>query len=199
MWSRSLALALLLLPAPALAGVKENVAALAPQGLVLVMDANGNELVAQNADAPFVPASVTKIVTAWLAMEVLGGDYRFETKFYLDDKRMLYVRGGGDPFLISEELEPLATELVAAIGKEPITGIVLDASYYPSDLRIPGIEDTAEAYDALNSALAVNFNTISAVRSGKTVRSAEQQTPITPLAISEFQARGPQGRGRISL
>jgi hypothetical protein len=35
MWSRSLALALLLLPAPALAGVKENVAALAPQGLVL--------------------------------------------------------------------------------------------------------------------------------------------------------------------
>jgi serine-type D-Ala-D-Ala carboxypeptidase/endopeptidase (penicillin-binding protein 4) len=37
------------------------------------------------------------------------------------------------------------------------------------------------------------------VRKGKTVRSAEQQTPITPVAISEFQARGPQGRGRISL
>src|SRR6266850_792750 len=71
MWSRSLALALLLLPAPALAGVKENVAALAPQGLVLVMDAKGNESVAQNTDEPFVPASVTKIVTAWLAMEVL--------------------------------------------------------------------------------------------------------------------------------
>ena len=112
---------------------------------------------------------------------------------------MLYVRGGGDPFLISEELAPLATELVAAIGKEPITGIVLDASYYPSDLRIPGIEDTDEAYNALNSALAVNFNTIAAVRKGNTVRSAEQQTPITPLAISQFRARGPQGRGRISL
>ena len=76
---------------------------------------------------------------------------------------------------------------------------MLDASYYPSDLRIPGIEDTDEAYDALNSALAVNFNTIAAVRNGKTVRSAEQQTPITPLAISQFRARGPNGRGRISL
>src|SRR5207302_8065450 len=54
----SLALALLLLPAPALAGVKEKVAALAPLGLVLVMDAEGNELVAQNTDEPFVPASV---------------------------------------------------------------------------------------------------------------------------------------------
>jgi D-alanyl-D-alanine carboxypeptidase/D-alanyl-D-alanine-endopeptidase (penicillin-binding protein 4) len=45
----------------------------------------------------------------------------------------------------------------------------------------------------------VNFNTIHAVRNGKTVRSAEKQTPITPLAISQFRARGPQGRGRISL
>ena len=199
MWSRSLALVLLLLPAPALAGVKERVKALAPPGLVLVVDAKGNELVAQNADEPFVPASVTKIVTAWLAMEVLGGDYRFVTRFYLDDKRVLYVRGGGDPFLISEELALLATKLVAAVGKQPITGIVLDGSYYPSNLRIPGIEDTDKSYNALNSALAVNFNTINAVRSGNTVRSAEKQTPITPLAISQFRLRGPNGKGRISL
>src|SRR6476661_3716058 len=144
MWSRLLALALalaLLLPVQALAGVKEKIAALAPSGIVLVVDENGNELIAQNADKPFAPASVTKIVTAWLAMQVLGGDYRFETKFYLDKDRVLYVRGGGDPFLISEELAPLAQELVAAIGKEPLTGIVLDASYYPNDLRIPGIEN----------------------------------------------------------
>ena len=199
MWSRLLVLALLLLPAPALAGAKEKIAAMAPSGLVLVMDEKGNELVAQNAEAPFVPASVTKVVTAWLAMEVLGGDYRFQTRFYLDGERKLYVRGGGDPFLISEELAPLARGLVAATGKEPLTGIVLDASYYPSALRIPGIEDTDEAYDALNSALAVNFNTIAAVRKGKTVLSAEKQTPITPLAISQFRARGPKGRGRISL
>src|SRR3954447_11259951 len=201
MWSHLLALAcaLLLLPAQALAGAKEKVAALAPSGLVLVMDEKGNELVAQNADKPFVPASVAKIVTAWLAMEVLGADYRFETRFYLNRDRVLYIRGGGDPFLISEELAQLASALVAAIGKQPLTGIVLDASYYPADIRIPGIEDTEEAYDALNSALAVNFNTINAVRMGKTVRSAEEQTPITPLAISQFLARGSQGRGRISL
>ena len=195
----ALAFALLLLPAPALAGVKEKVAAMAPTALVYVVDDKGTELIAQNVDKPFVPASVTKLVTAWLALEVLGPDYRFETKFYLDKNRVLYVRGGGDPFLISEELAPLATDLVAAVGKEPITGIVLDASYYPSDLRIPGIEDTDEAYNALNSALAVNFNTIAAVRKGNNVSSAEEQTPITPLAISQFRARGPQGRGRISL
>ena len=199
MWSRLLVLALILLPAPVFADVKEKVAALAPSGLVLVVDGKGNELVAQNADESFVPASVTKIVTAWLALEVLGSNYRFETRFYLDGNRVLYVPGGGDPFLVSEELALLATDLVAAVGKTPITGMVLDASYYPSNLRIPGIEDTGEAYNALNSALAVNFNTIYAVRSGNKVRSAEKQTPITPLAIAQFRARGPNGNGRISL
>jgi D-alanyl-D-alanine carboxypeptidase/D-alanyl-D-alanine-endopeptidase (penicillin-binding protein 4) len=198
-WSRLLLLVLLLLPAQALAGAKEKVAALAPSELVLVMDAEGKELVSQNADKPFVPASVTKIVTAWLALEVLGGDYRFQTRFYLDKARVLYVRGGGDPFLISEEMVLLAQELVAATGKEPLAGIVLDASYYPAGLRIPGIEETARSYDAVNSALAVNFNTIHAMRRGKAIVSAEPQTPITPLAISQFRARGPKGRGRISV
>src|SRR5262249_16028779 len=166
MWSRLLTVALLLLPVPALADVKEKVAALAPPGLVLVVDGKGNELVAQNADQPFVPASVTKIVTTWLALEVLGGYYRFETRFYLDDNRVLYIRGGGDPFLISEKLARLTTNLVAAVGNKPITGMRLYASYYPPNLRIPGNEETDEAYNALNSALAVNFNTISAVRDG---------------------------------
>ena len=199
MWSRLLLIVLLLLPAQALAGVKEKVAALAPDALVFVVDAEGNELVAQNADKPFVPASVAKLVTAWLALESLGKDYRFETRFYMDDKRTLYVRGGGDPFLISEELALLAKELVAATGKAPLSGIVLDASYYPANLRIPGIEDTTESYDALNSALAVNFNTIHAVHRGKAIVSGEKQTPITPLAISQFRKRGAKGRGRISL
>ena len=129
---------------------------------------------------PFVPASVTKIVTSWLALEVLGADYRFETRFYLDAKRVLYVKGGGDPYLISEELAPLASALVAKIGKAPITGLVVDASYYPSNLRIPGIEDDDTAYDALNSALGVNFNTIYAERIGNKVRlrgGAERRSP----------------------
>ncbi len=195
-----LAFALLLLPAPALAGLKATIATLAPSATVLVVDSKGNELIAQNADKAFSPASVTKMVTAWLALEVLGADYRFETRFYLDAKRVLYVRGGGDPYLISEELAPLASALVAKIGKAPITGLVVDASYYPSDLRIPGIEDDDTAYDALNSALGVNFNTIYAERIGNKVRSAEEQTPITPIAIARFRAKGPpDGEGRISL
>jgi len=201
MWSRPIAvlIALLLMPAAGLAEPKEKIAALAPSALVLVVNDKGDELIAQNVDQPFVPASVTKIVTSWLALEVLGSDYRFQTRFYLDGSRVLYIRGGGDPFLVSEELVPLASELVAAIGKEPVSRIVVDGSYYPANIAIPGVEDTNESYDAPNAALAVNFNTIAAVRKGKTVRSGEEQTPMTPLAISQVRARSPQGRSRISL
>ena len=49
MWSRLLALSLLLLPGPALADVKEKVAALAPSALVLVLDAEGNQLTTQDS------------------------------------------------------------------------------------------------------------------------------------------------------
>ena len=45
----------------------------------------------------------------------------------------------------------------------------------------------------------MNFNTISAVRDGDKVRSVEKQTPITPLAITLFRERGPNGNGRLSL
>jgi hypothetical protein len=44
-----------------------------------------------------------------------------------------------------------------------------------------------------------DVRTIYAVRSGNKVRSAEKQTPITPLAIAQFRLRGPSGSGRISL
>ncbi|MEM7464679.1 MAG: D-alanyl-D-alanine carboxypeptidase, partial [Pseudomonadota bacterium] len=201
MWFRLLtvACALFLLTAQSFADIKKKVAAIAPSGSVLVVDSEGNELVAQNVDKSFSPASVAKIVTAWLAMEVLGGDYRFETSLFIDDDRVLYVRGGGDPFLVSEELAILAENLVEAAGKEPFKKLVVDTSHFPETLRVPGIKEDSESYNAPNSALAANFNTIYARRSGKKVTSAEKQTPITPLAVEQFRSRGPSGRGRISL
>lgn len=184
---------------PAQADIKERVRALAPNGLVYVETKDGEVLVSQNADGAFVPASVAKIVTAWLAMDVLGPDYRFTTQFYLDDDRILYVRGGGDPFLVSEEWALIAPELIKAAGSEPFKAIRLDTSYFAANMRVPGVVSDEETYNASNAALAANFNTINAVREGNSVRSAEEQTPITPLAVSQFRARAPNGRSRISL
>jgi D-alanyl-D-alanine carboxypeptidase/D-alanyl-D-alanine-endopeptidase (penicillin-binding protein 4) len=52
---------------------------------------------------------------------------------------------------------------------------------------------------ALNSALAMNFNTRLRRAQRRHGALREKQTPITPIAITEFRARGPRGIGRISL
>lgn len=192
-----LMLALSILPAQA--DIADTIRKLAPNAIVLVVDEKDEPLVAQSPDKPFTPASIAKIVTGWMALTVLGSDYRFQTRFHMDEDRKLYVRGGGDPFLVSEEFAMLVPALLEKTGSEPFSGIVLDTSYFPKNLQIPGIEPDDEAYNALNVALAANFNTIHAVRKGNSVRSAEKQTPITPLAIEQFKRRGPKGRGRISL
>ena len=36
-------------------------------------------------------------MTAWLAFKFWAPYYRFETRFYLDDKRVLYVRAAATP------------------------------------------------------------------------------------------------------
>ncbi len=123
MLSRLLALALLLLPAPR-PGRRQGDGSqrLRPRGssswwTPKAMSSSPKTPTSHSSRPPS-----TKLVTSWLALEVLGADYRFETRFYLDAKRVLYVKGGGDPYLISEEeLALLAPALVAKIGKAPIT------------------------------------------------------------------------------
>ena len=74
MWTKAIAVAcaLIFLTVQAVAGAKEDIAAIAPSGKVLVIDEKGKALVSHNADGAFSPASVAKIVTAWLALEALG-------------------------------------------------------------------------------------------------------------------------------
>ena len=177
MWSRLLAIALLLLPAPALADVKEKVAALDPSGLVFVVDGKGNELVAQNADEPFVPASVTKIVTAWLALEVLGGDYRFETRFYLDDKRVLYVSGGGDLFPDLRGVGAARDRSGRSGRQEADHRHGARRELLPFEPPHPGHRGHRQCLQCAELRTGGGFNTTYAVRSGNKVSSAEKQTP----------------------
>src|SRR5262245_61943192 len=152
MWSRLLLLAFLLSPAPALAGPKEKAAALAPSGLVLVVDADGNELVAQNADEPFVPASVTKIVTAWLALEVLGAGLPLQNPLLPGRRPGADLARGRRSLPGSRRAGPATAPAGGPGRKAPATRHRARREQLPGRSRIPGIEDSNEAYDALNSA-----------------------------------------------
>ncbi len=149
---------------------------------LLVLDTQGKAEISEHADELFIPASTTKLVTAWLALNHWGADHRFQTEFYLDStSKTLWVKGKGDPFLVSEELHLIAKNL-KQLGLADINTIGLDSSYFQPDLILPGTGNTNNPYDAVSSAIAANFNTVNIKRVNGQVVSAESETPLTAYA-----------------
>lgn len=150
---------------------------------VFVVDEADRVLVNANGARAFIPASTIKVLTALMAIHHLGPEYRFQTRFAVD-RDELVIRGTGDPFLVSEELELIAVALARRLGDRQLAGVVIDDSFFAPGLRIPGVGRTWNPYDAPNSATAVNFNTIGVLRRNGKIISAEAQTPLTPHALA---------------
>ncbi|MGB1309660.1 MAG: D-alanyl-D-alanine carboxypeptidase/D-alanyl-D-alanine-endopeptidase [Leucothrix sp.] len=167
--------------APVQADALSSFSSLKNAGL-LVVDTQGQPLRADNNRRSFIPASTTKIVTAWLALYRWGEHHRFATDFHFDPSTYtLTVKGSGDPFLVSEELLIIAKAL-SQRGVNRVDSLVLDGSAFAQGLILPGTGRTNNPYDAVPSALAANFNTVNLKRVKRRVRSAEPQTPLTPIA-----------------
>lgn len=130
-----------------------------------------------NSEKLFIPASVLKVVTSAGALEILGPEYRFQTKLGYSGiiekntlKGNLIVVGGGDPALGSEYfrdhyfkphfLETWAQQIRVAGIKRIEGDLVLDCSAYDSE-KIPPTwiwEDMGNYYGAGSSALSVYDN-----------------------------------------
>lgn len=99
----------------------------ADQG-VYVEAADGTVLLAQFADLPVHPASISKIPTTLALLRRLGPEHRFTTTFSvagrLDGGVLrgdLIVEGGGDPFLVDENAVLVAAQL-RSLGIERVEG-----------------------------------------------------------------------------
>lgn len=161
---------------------------------VLFVDAQGNEAISSQAGESFIPASTTKLVTAWLALNHWGESHRFQTHFYFDPtSKMLWIKASGDPFLVSEEILLIATAL-ANLGITDLAGIGLDTTAFQSALQVPGGGRSDNPYDAIPAALAANFNTIAVNKIKGRVISAEAQTPITPFSSVHGQTASNSAR-----
>jgi D-alanyl-D-alanine carboxypeptidase/D-alanyl-D-alanine-endopeptidase (penicillin-binding protein 4) len=122
-------------------------------------------------DTMLNPASVTKLVTAAAAFEILGQGFRFTTRIFTDTVlardsgltvRNLYVQGGGDPSFTVERLW-LLVECLHHTGLRKISGdLVIDDYFFDSVTTGPGLDEdtTSRAYQPLISALPVNFSTV---------------------------------------
>jgi serine-type D-Ala-D-Ala carboxypeptidase/endopeptidase (penicillin-binding protein 4) len=162
-----------------------------------VVTSKNNLLFSRHPEQLLVPASIWKIATSLLALETLGSDFRFETRFYVDAGNNLYIKGMGDPYLISEEAALIIERLGGRISR--INDIILDDSAFQLAGTADGAGTSLRAYDVANGALAVNFNTVSLkISTDGSVRSGEAQTPTLPL-MRELGKGLPAGAHRINI
>lgn len=100
-------------------------------GLVVQVAETGEVLYEAQGQKLFVPASNTKIVTAAVALDVLGPSYRWETSLAADGAISdgvldgdLWIVGGGDPWLTREAVASWPG-LLRQAGVRRITGDVI--------------------------------------------------------------------------
>lgn len=174
----------------------EKAAELISHGGYLVEDGTGTR--AHRANELFIPASTLKILTSLAALEILGGEYRFETHLFLDAENNLYIQGHGDPFLTSETVLDIGRKLYES-GIRNIDTIFLDESVFALEGPTAGSENSTRSYDAPNGALVVNFNALPIlVAKNGTISSGEPQTPTLPL-MREIGPRLSSGFHRVNL
>ena len=156
-----------------------------PEGVQLVIDGHNlpassfsflvqevgadTPLLAHNASTPFNPASAIKTLTTLAALEELGPAFTWNTELYalgpIDNGVLqgdLLMKGGGDPFLVEEQLRNMLKALQRA-GVEHVTGdLILDGSYFD-----PTVEDSANidnqngrTYNTDPNAVISNFQAV---------------------------------------
>ena len=127
-------------------------------------------LLAYQADMPRNPASVMKLVTSYVALDLLGPAYRWKTQFYglsLPQHGKLqggiWIKGSGDPALNTAHLTEVASELKQKFDLNEICcEVVLDNSAYASQSFDAAAFDGKpnRAYNAPAEALMVNQQAI---------------------------------------
>ena len=165
-------------------------------GIKIVSLKTGETVYERNSDDLLIPASNMKLITSAAALSRLKPNYKFKTTVAHDGtidgnilNGNLYIKGYGDPKLVTEELLLVVREIRNS-GIDEITGdIVADDSFFDSERTGKGWkldDDNSRAYNARIGALSLNFNTITVyVDSGESHRERPKVITNPPTRFVE--------------
>ena len=164
---------------------------------IVVQDvAQPRPLLAYDPDRAMSPASVMKLVTTFVALELLGPDYRWRTEAYADGAVVdgvlhgdLVLRGRGDPKITVEQWQAFIARLRAA-GLAAVDGnLAIDRSAFALPPYDPGAFDSEpqKPYNVGPDALLVNFKAAELVfvpdaMTGRAVARVEPPLPSVSVA-----------------
>jgi len=168
----------------------------------------------QKADELFIPASLNKLVTAFATLKRLKPTGTFKTTIYstgpvIDGKLGgdLYIKGGGDPGLVSERMWMMVNDFIRRNIKTITGDLVADSSYFDTE-RQPATRPrylTDQAYNAPIGALSFNFNTTTIYVNPANTINAKPKVYIDPenpyieiVNQSKTSRRGARNRLSVS-
>ncbi|MEX0922512.1 MAG: D-alanyl-D-alanine carboxypeptidase/D-alanyl-D-alanine-endopeptidase [Rhodovibrionaceae bacterium] len=158
-------------------------------GYIVFDPESGAWLESHNPTAGFIPASTAKIPMAVAALEILGPQHRFRTELHATGEVRgitlhgdLYLKGGGDPFLATEDLLALLKGLGQRRFSSVIGNYYYDVSGFPELPAINAAQPPEATYNPGLSALNLNFNGVALNW------KAPQDGPVTARAISRSDA-----------
>jgi D-alanyl-D-alanine carboxypeptidase/D-alanyl-D-alanine-endopeptidase (penicillin-binding protein 4) len=154
---------------------------------------DGKVLFEHGADTSLSPASVTKLITSAAVLHYYGPSFSLKTPvFYTGAFNQgkisgdLWIKGTGDPFLVSELLWQMVVDLKHLGVREVNGSIRIDNSIFDKEdrdeSRIDSVKKSSHAYDAPVSAFAVNFNTVAVATIG-TKPGQPAFAQISPLPL----------------
>lgn len=149
-------------------------------------------------DALLNPASNQKVLTAAVALDLLGPDYTFETRV-LRAGRSLVLVGEGDPVLDGDDLQAMAVIVADQIDLGDVDRIIVDDSAFAARRFGPGLYDPdgfGAAHEAPSGALSVDFNTVEvkvAAVVGETLPSVEVEGAGAHVEVRNEAAVGRRG------
>jgi D-alanyl-D-alanine carboxypeptidase/D-alanyl-D-alanine-endopeptidase (penicillin-binding protein 4) len=136
-------------------------------GYAVADAASGQVLEEGDGATGLPPASVTKAVTALYALDVLGPDYRFETRLFATGalegdvlKGDLILTGGGDPTLDTDALASLAAGLKQAGIRELRGQFRVWGGAVPFKRAIDESQPEHVGYNPAISGLNLNYNRV---------------------------------------
>lgn len=119
------------------------------------------------ANAEMNPASVMKLITTSAGLSILGPDFTWRNRIWIDGPVVngvlqgnLYLKGSGDPTLVLERLQSLLQE-VSSKGIQEVKGdIILDGSVFALPSKSPANfdDEPLRPYNVAPQGLLLNFN-----------------------------------------
>ncbi|SNB61360.1 D-alanyl-D-alanine carboxypeptidase / D-alanyl-D-alanine-endopeptidase (penicillin-binding protein 4) [Arboricoccus pini] len=136
-------------------------------GFVLLDPQTNQVLESQASGQSFIPASTVKLLTAWMALKVLGPAYRFETRLTTNGPIVdgtlhgdLCIVGTGDPRLVMDDIRALVANL-GSLGIKRVEGrLLVDDGALPLLLRLDPTQPAQSPTNAGVGALSSEFNRV---------------------------------------